>query len=499
MIVETGRSRRLIRCASMFAVAAALGVVGRPADDVSAQEPLTAGRMSGAPISFADLIERVSPAVVSVNVTTEVEAPFPDQFDFEGAPPGLDEFFRQFRRDFYDEQPQEGMSLGSGFLISPDGYIVTNNHVVDHARSVVVTMREGEEVDAEIVGVDESTDLAVLKIVSDDPLPFVEFAEGAQVRVGDWVVAVGNPFGLGGTATAGIVSASGREIGGTYNDFLQIDAPINRGNSGGPTFDLEGRVVGVNSQIFSPSGGNVGIGFAIPARTAARVVNAIISDGRVVRGWLGVTIEPVTPDIAESLGLEEPRGAIVNNVQAGGPAEQAGFLVGDVVLTVGAERVESSLDLTRKVGDLLVGESIRFRIYRDGRERNLTATIGERPTNQELAALRESPSSGSATVKGSQFGLRLSSLDGDDRTRLSLDSDVMGVVVEDVARGSEAAEKGLSAGVIILEVAGEAVSSPSEFDAAVERAREEGRTAVLLLVQTEQGRRFVALSLTASG
>jgi serine protease Do len=499
MTVEAGRSRSLVPCTAI-AVAATIGLLASSAE-VGAQEPLTAGRSTnGAPFSFADLIERVSPAVVSVNVTTTVENPFADQFEFEGAPPGLDEFFRQFRRDFYDDEPQEGRSLGSGFLISADGYIVTNNHVVDNATDVVVTMREGEEVAAEIVGVDESTDLAVLKIVADEPLPFVEFAEGAEVRVGDWVVAVGNPFGLGGTATAGIVSASGREIGGTYNDFLQIDAPINRGNSGGPTFNLEGRVVGVNSQIFSPSGGNVGIGFAIPARTAARVVNAIVSDGRVVRGWLGVTIEPVTPDIAASLGLEESRGAIVNNVVPGGPAEQAGFRVGDVVLTVGSERVQSSLDLTRKVGDLLVGESIRFRIYRDGRERNLNATIGERPSNDELASLREVPStSGGASVKGSQFGLRLSSLTGEARARLSLDPDVEGVVIESVARASEAAEEGLAAGMVILEVAGNAVTTPSEFDAAVDEARDDGRTAVLILVQTQQGRRFVALTLTESG
>jgi serine protease Do len=500
MTVEAGRSRRLALYGSALAVTATLGFLVHPAIKVDAQEPLAVrGLSNGAPFSFADLIERVSPAVVSVNVTTESELPSLEDFDFDGAPPGLEEFFRQFRRDFDDGEPREGRSLGSGFLISPDGYIVTNNHVVDHATNVVVTLREDEEIDAEIIGVDESTDLAVLKIVVDEPLPYVEFAEGAEVRVGDWVVAVGNPFGLGGTATAGIVSASGREIGGTYNDFLQIDAPINRGNSGGPTFNLEGRVVGVNSQIFSPSGGNVGIGFAIPARTASRIVNAIISDGRVVRGWLGVTIEPVTPDIAASLGLDDPRGAIVNNVVAGGPAERAGFRVGDVVLSVGSERVDSSLDLTRKVGDLIVGENVRFRIYRDGRERNLNASIGERPSNQDLASLRDSPPSAPSTSKGSEFGLGLSSLDNETRARLNLDRGVEGVLVESVARASEAAEEGLTAGVVILEAAGEAVASPSDFDDVVARARLDGRPAILLLVHTPQGRRFVALSLDENG
>jgi serine protease Do len=497
---KPGLPRRWPYVVSAAAGATALGLVTTFLPTARAQEPITVERLSsGAPASFADLIERVSPAVVSVNVTVEVDGSLPGQFNFDGAPPGFEEFFRQFRRDFDEPEPREGRALGSGFLISPDGYIVTNNHVVNNATKVMVTLHGDDELEAEIVGVDVSTDLAVLKVTSDEPLPYVEFAEGEPVRVGDWVVAVGNPFGLGGTATAGIISASGREIGGQYNDFLQIDAPINRGNSGGPTFNLEGRVVGVNSQIFSPSGGNVGIGFAIPARTASRVVNAIVSEGRVVRGWLGVTIEPVTADIAESLGLEEARGAIVNNVMADSPAESAGFRVGDVVLTVGGERVESSLDLTRKVGDLVVGEQVRFRIYRDGRERNINVTIGERPSDDDLAAMREAPSTASPGVKGSEFGLGLSSLDDETRERLGLDRGVNGVVVRSAATGGEAAEKGLREGDVILEVAGDAVSTPAEFEAAVAAARRADRTAVLLLVQTDQGRRFVALSLTGNG
>ncbi len=370
--------------------------------------------------------------------------------------------------------------------------------MVANATAVTVALKGGDELEAEIVGTDESTDLAVLKVEQDEPLPFVEFATGTQVRVGDWVVAVGNPFGLGGTATAGIVSASGREIGLQYNDFIQIDAPINRGNSGGPTFNLSGRVVGVNSQIFSPSGGNVGIGFAIPAQTASRIVSAIISEGRVVRGWLGVTIESVTPDIAASLGLDAPKGAIVANVVAGGPAEKAGFEVGDVVLEVDGDGVENNLDLTRKVGNLTVGERVRFRVFRDDRERNLTVTIGERPSNEELASLRDSRP-GDAGAGSNAFGLALSSLDDQTRARLNLDRGVQGVVIVSAARGGEAAEKGLSAGDVILEVAGESVGSPSEFDSAVDRARESGRSAVLLLVQTQRGRQFVALPLTGSG
>jgi serine protease Do len=480
---------------------AALAAAGLLVLPSAAQDPITVGRLSnGAPMSFADLIEAVSPAVVSVNVTVEVENPLAGQFNFDDAPPGFEDFFRQFRPDGEDEEPQEGRALGSGFIISADGYIVTNNHVVDSATHVTVVLHEEEEVDAEIVGVDESTDLAVLKISSDEPLPFVEFSDGDPIRVGDWVVAVGNPFGLGGTATAGIVSASGREIGGQYNDFLQIDAPINRGNSGGPTFNLEGRVVGVNSQIFSPSGGSVGIGFAIPAHTAKRVVEAIIQDGRVVRGWLGVTINSVTPDIAEGLGLEDAKGAIVANVVADGPAEEAGFEVGDVVLAVDDEEVDSSLDLTRKVGDLIVGERVRFRVLRDGEERNLDAVIGERPSNDELASLdRDSPSGGPSVGKNAEFGMTLSSLDDEARAALDIDADVQGVLVQETSRNGEAAQKGLTPGDVILEVAGQEVASPGDFDRAVNGARESGRTAVLLLVQTAEGRRFVALSLTAGG
>ena len=496
-----GSTRCAVLAASALATATFGAVVTPLAPSAFAQEAINVERLSnGAPLSFADLIDQVSPAVVSINVTTTVESPFGgEEFNFDGAPDGFEDFFRQFRREFGEgDEPREARALGSGFVISSDGYVVTNNHVVDGATEVSVVLRGGDELEAEIVGTDESTDLALLKIERDEAFPFVEFATGEAPRVGDWVVAVGNPFGLGGTATAGIVSASGREIGGRYNDFLQIDAPINRGNSGGPTFDLDGKVVGVNSQIFSPSGGSVGIGFAIPADTASRVVGALIQDGRVVRGWLGVTIESVTADIAESLGLDEALGAIVNNVVAGGPAEDAGFEVGDVVLEVNGETVENNLDLTRKVGDLVVGERVRFHIFRGDRERNLTVTIGERPGEQELASLGDGGPSTDAPSTGTAFGMALVRPDEETQRRLGLGPNE-GLMIADIERTGEAASKGLSAGDVILEVAGETVSTSDQFSQAVDQARDNGRSAVLLLVQNDEVRRFVALSLTANG
>jgi len=496
-------SRRFVGAASTLALGAVLAFGASVATPARADQAISAERLSnGAPMSFADLIERVSPAVVSVSVVTELESPFgSNEFNFDNAPDGFEEFFRQFRDQFdgEDQAPREGRALGSGFIISAEGHIVTNNHVVDNATSVTISLKDGEEYEAEVLGVDESTDLAVLKISGDEPFAFVEFAEGPPLRVGDWVVAVGNPFGLGGTATAGIISATGREIGGRYNDFIQIDAPINRGNSGGPTFDLSGRVVGVNSQIYSPSGGNVGIGFAIPAETAQRIVGVLIADGRIVRGWLGVTIQSVSEDIAESLGLEDARGAIVSNVDDRGPAKAAGFEEGDVVLEVDGVEVESNVDLTRKVGSLIVGDRVQFRVLRNGRERNLRVTIGERPTDEFLADRDSTDPDEPNDTESEEFGLTLSALVDDDRRRLGLEDRDHGVLIKDLSRDGEAAEKGLRPGEAILEVGGEDVDSARAFDEAVDEARDAGRSAVLLLVQSEQGRRFVALSLTENG
>ncbi len=448
---------------------------------------------NGAPMSFADLIERVSPAVVSIDVEAEQRVARFEGFEeeLERLPPPFREFFREFGGPGADGRPRRRLSSGSGFVISEDGYVVTNYHVVADADAVTVSLRDGPEFDARIVGTDPSTDLAVVKVESDEPLPHVEFAK-ADPRVGDWVVAVGNPFRLGGTATAGIVSATGRELGGqfgNYNDFLQIDAPINPGNSGGPTFDLDGNVVGVNSQISSPTGASVGIGFAIPAEIASDIVARLIDDGRVVRGWLGVQIQSVTEDLAESYGLDDARGAIVGEVIPGSPAEEAGFQPGDVILRINRQTVTDNVDVTRRVGGLEVGEKNRFTILRDGKERQITVTIGERPAPDQEASVGAGRDSNGDGV----FGLRLRRADNEDRSRLGLNGGEAALVIVEIARDSEAERRGLRPGEAILEVNGEAATSNRDFRRAVEAAQEAGRGSVRVWVTDGRGRRFVPL------
>ncbi|OLF72266.1 protease Do [Maricaulis sp. W15] len=459
------------------------------------QPPLAAAVPAGAPMSFADLIESVSPSVVTVQVSGTVDmAQFGggDGPDMDNLPPQMREWLeRQFGGQ--RPQPQPRQSLGSGFFISADGYLVTNNHVVANADEITIGMSDGEEFPARVIGTDPQTDLALLKVDSDVDFPFVRLEEDPQYRVGDWVVAVGNPFGLGGTATAGIISAIGRPIGNsTYNDFIQVDAPINRGNSGGPTFDLNGNVIGVNSQIFSPTGGNVGIGFAIPSDVAARIIADLRDDGRVARGWLGVSIQNVTDDIAEALGLEGTTGAIVSSIVEGGPADQAGFEREDVVLEVDGETVDGSRDLTRRIGNIQAGEEVRFLVLRDGREHTVRARLGDRPGEQELASMS---SVDQVAPRTAVFGMSMAPLAEEDREVRGLAPNVTGVVVDEVEPGSEAARKGVLTGDIILEAGGEPVDSADALRVIADEAREDGRSAILLLVQGRGGQRYVALQL----
>ncbi len=362
----------------------------------AASKPLVVTAPAGAPMSFADLIDRVSPAVVSVEVFTEIKsAKVEKQFNpFRGLP-GFDEYADRFgnKKGEKDEggaaegedkggpeTNEEGRSLGSGFFISPAGYIVTNNHVVENAREVVISLKGGEELEAEIVGTDKQTDLAVLKVKKSGTYPYVEFATKARPRVGDWVVAVGNPFGLGGTATAGIVSADGRVLSGeNYSDYIQVDAPINKGNSGGPTFNLAGQVIGVNTAIFSDTGGgSVGIGFAIEANTAQKISETLIKNGKVVRGWLGVEIQSIDQRFADAWSLKSSKGALVGKVTKGGPAEQAGIKRYDIILAVNDEDVKDSRDLTKHVGSLIAGSKNKFKIIRDGKEQTIFVTVRAR-------------------------------------------------------------------------------------------------------------------------
>ena len=481
---------------ALGAGAAALAFVAGAFAPADAQAP----RLMAPPVaadgtlSFADLVERVSPSVVSVLVERE--------FEGRQLPSMLDDFF-QFRfgpsnpsnpNNQFEDAPRTMQAQGSGFFIDSDGHIVTNNHVIDGAASVKVRLADGEELDAEVVGSDPLTDLAVLKVETSSRPPYVEFADDVHLRVGDWVVAVGNPFGLGGTVTSGIVSAiGGQNRENQYLDFIQIDAPINRGNSGGPTFDLKGRVVGVNTAIFSPTGGSVGIGFAIPARVAKETVAQLIANGSVTRGWLGIQLQEVTTEIAAALSLEKKGGVLVAEVIDGTPAQKAGLENGDVILRIGSDEVANPNDLSRRVASFPPGERLRLRVLRDGRERNLTVTLGRRDEDSVVEA--DAPANDNDNLS-SEIGLRVSELNDTLRQQFRVPEDVDGVIVTGVRPGSPAQEAGLRPGVVILQVDGEGVSSRQDLEAKIDNAREGDKDAVLLRMQLGENRQFGALSLS---
>jgi serine protease Do len=448
---------------------------------------------AGAPMSFADLIERVRPAVVSVTVRQRPDAA--TQALPEGLPPGFEEFFRG-RPGRPGPAPT---SLGSGFFIDQSGTIVTNHHVVEGAEEITIRTSDGRELPADIVGSDEPTDIAVLRVRGGGRFQYVTFDDASHVRVGDWVVAVGNPFGLDGTATAGIVSAMGRRDAGSsaYVDYMQIDAPINRGNSGGPTFDLRGNVIGVNSAIFSPTGGNVGIGFAIPANTASAIVQQLIRGGHVTRGWIGVSIQPLDTDLARSLGLDEPRGALVASVVPDGPAARAGIQQGDVILSFNGQRIEDSRDLTQRVGATAIGNNSRVEVLRNGQRRTLNMRLAERPSEQVLASANQPNATppqaeqGGAGVEQGSLGLSVRPMTGADRTRFELGANEGGLIVTAIDPNSDAAQKGIGVGDIILQAGGRPVRTAQELTTAADAARRAGRP-LLLQVDGRNGRRFIA-------
>ncbi len=451
----------------------------------------------GAPASFADLIQRVSPAVVSISVRQKAGAA--QRTDVENLPPGLEEFMRRFPERGPTRAP---VALGSGFIVAETGTIVTNNHVVEDAEDITIRLSDGRELKAELVGTDPGTDLAVLKIIGGGRFPYVTFDRNPSVRVGDWVVAVGNPFGLDGTATAGIVSAKGRRDYGnsSYVDFLQIDAPINRGNSGGPAFDLKGNVVGVNSAIFSPTGGNVGIGFAIPSDTAARIVDQLVSSGRVTRGWLGVQVQPVDREIAASIGLRDAKGAIVGSVTPGSPAAAAGLQQGDVILTFNGQAVEDSRDLTQKVGQAPIGRDARVEYQRDGQRRTAMVRLGERPSERQLASAVQdgSPEAGaagpSAATQMNALGVAVRTITAEDRRRLSLDGVEGGLVITGIEDNSAMAERaGIGEVIITAGPDRKPVRTTDDLNLAIETAQRQNRP-VLLQVQGRNGpARFIAV------
>jgi serine protease Do len=510
-MTQNNNSRPSRRTRTLLAGVAALGITGifageqffSSAGPAHAQDAVNTEPFATAAAfpSFADVVERVQPAVVSIRVRAPAEgvafeggSPFPD-----GHP--LEEFFRRFGQPGGGGSPFGGdggrnggrgeqqftMGQGSGFFISADGYIVTNNHVVENADEVTVTLDDGSTFDATVIGTDPKTDLALVKVDADQEFDFVELSS-SDIRVGDWVVAVGNPFGLGGSVTAGIVSARGRDIGaGPYDDFLQIDASINRGNSGGPAFDLQGNVVGVNTAIYSPSGGSVGIGFAIPAATVRQVVEDLREDGVVTRGWLGVQIQPVNEAIADSIGLDTASGALVTEPQPDSPAAAAGIESGDVILSVEGSPVADARELSRRIAGFAPDTEVSLGLWRDGEAMDVAVTLGTMPNEEQVAGLQN----GGGAAQPSQledYGLSLA-------PAASVGAGDAGVVVTEIDPSGTAAEQGLQQGDIILEVAGQPVANAGDVQTQIDAALENGRKAVLMRVESDSQVRFLALPL----
>jgi len=463
----------------------------------------TATTESAMPAGFSKVIERVSPAVVSIVVREKAEKVSAE--DMPQMPEGMQDYLERFFGDDMakrfgergqgenrrwrpmPQRPQ--MGAGSGFIIDADGYVVTNHHVVGNASSIKVMLKDGEEYQAKLIGSDKLTDLALIKIDADRDLPYVAFSKDKEAKVGDWVVTVGNPFGLGNTVTAGIVSAHHRHIGqGPYDDFIQIDAPINKGNSGGPAFNTKGEVIGVNTAIFSPTGGSVGIGFAIPAASADKIVAKLKADGKIERGWLGVEIQPVNNGIAEGLGLDKPKGAIVARVLPDSPAADAGVQSGDVILSVNGEEVTSMRNLPSLVAAVPPGEKANFKILRNGKEKEMAVKLGTREEPKKVAAL---------TTQGedSALGMKLSKLDPETRDHFGLPKNAKGVIITDIDPDSEAAAKGLDVGDVIVQVSGRSVDTPADIEKSIKAAKSSNRKAVLLLVKKEDQQRFVALPI----
>ena len=455
----------------------------------------TGAQPPGAP-GFADLVARVKPAVIAVRVrlnnSAQLSSLSEDRDNAQPFRPGspLERFFRQFGFENMpggmQQMPHIVAGEGSGFFISADGYAVTNNHVVADAKSVQVITDDGRTLPAKVVGADPKTDLALIKVDGSN-FPFVRFSD-REPRIGDWVIAVGNPFGLGGTVTAGIISARGRDIGaGPYDDFLQIDAPINKGNSGGPTFDANGNVIGVNTAIISPSGGSAGIGFDIPAETAKMVITQLKDKGYVTRGWIGVRVQPVTTDIADSLGMKKPEGAIVDEPQAGSPAAKAGIAAGDVITAVDGKDVKDSRELARMIAWIAPGTSVKLAVLHNGQTQTKTLTLGQLPDRRQARAGDE-PQKASENSE-SHLGLNLapaSDVDG---------AGTRGVAVTAVDPNGPAAERGVKEGDVILDVAGKPVAKPADVQQQLAELRKKGRHAVLMRMKSDEGTKFIAVPL----
>lgn len=488
--------QRFRRTATLAACAAALSVtlLGVPGTGIMQTPPAHAQDARG-PLGFADIVEKVRPAVVSVYTkSTDSETPGPKNYNIPDVPPDspFRDFFDQFKKNLpQHEAPRLERAQGSGFLISADGYLVTNHHVVDKATEITVSFDDDEKYTAKVVGSDQRTDIALLKIEGDHKFTsFLEFSSETP-RVGDWVLAVGNPFGLGGTVTAGIVSAGGRSIGNGPYDFLQIDAAVNKGNSGGPAVNLKGQVVGVNTAIYSPSGGSVGIAFAIPSNLAKKIVDQLKNGGKVSRGWLGVTIQDVNKEIAESLGLKDPKGALITKIMDDGPSAKSELKIRDVVIDVNGQKVNNSRDLARKIADLAPDSDAKLIVIRDGKEKNISVKLGTFPSSEKLASLEgdSGPAAPEAERMMRELGLTLAP------SRDIQGAGEEGVAITAVDPRSEAGDKGLKAGDVILDVGGKSVQRVTDVLDGIHEAKTKGRKAVLLQVRSQRQTRYIALSL----
>ncbi|MGQ0675858.1 MAG: DegQ family serine endoprotease [Rhodospirillales bacterium] len=465
----------------------------------------------GAPDGFADLVVKVKPAVVNISTTQRAEGARPEAMPQMPDLPE-DSPFREVFERFFNQRPgapggtprpeRRVNALGSGFIIDPSGYVVTNNHVVAKATDIKVKLTDGSEHAAKLIGRDEKTDLALLKIDNGSKnLPYVAWGDSDKAREGDWILAVGNPFGLGGTVTAGIISARGRDLSsGPYDDYMQIDAPINRGNSGGPSFNMDGQVIGVNTAIFSPSGGSVGIGFAVPSNMAKMVIDELRSSGRIDRGWLGVQIQPVTPDVAAALGLKESKGALVAGLTDNSPAGKAGIKQGDVILSFNNTKINELRDLTRVVAATRKDSKAQVEIWRQGKAQTIAVTIAAMPKAEQVAAAAPDDASKDAGKQGEtgieQLGLKLAPPSADTRQRYGLKDEVKGAVIVGIERDAPAAERGIQLGDVIVGVGQERVSSVGEVVSKIKRAADQKQKAVLLLIDRKGNERYVPVPLS---
>ncbi len=454
----------------------------------------------GAPESFADLAEKISPAVVNITTSTTVARnTAPRGVVPEGSP--FEDFFREFQDrnrggNGGGDRPRRSSALGSGFVISEDGFVVTNNHVIEGADEILIEFFEGGELPAKVVGTDPNTDIALLKVEAEEPLSFVSFGDSDISRVGDWVMAMGNPLGQGFSVSAGIVSARNRALSGSYDDYIQTDAAINRGNSGGPLFNMDGEVIGVNTAILSPNGGSIGIGFSMASNVVTRVVDQLQEFGETRRGWLGVRIQDVTDDVAEAIGLENAAGALVTDVPEG-PSAEAGIKAGDVITSFDGKDVTDTRSLVKTVGNTQVGKAVRVIVFRDGKTETLKVTLGRRE-EAETAVPASQPAEPKAPVKKDVLGLTVSEITDELREQLDLTSNASGLVIQDVVETSKAYEKGLRAGDLITEAGQQKLESVEDLTKQIDAARDAGRKSLLLLIRRSGDPRFVALSLEDS-